>query len=46
MNGINDFSSLVNQLAPAALAQFIKDCSRFRMLKENLRASINAETNP
>jgi hypothetical protein len=41
---VNDFPSPEDKLPPTALAQLIENCSSLRMLKKNLRAIVDAES--
>jgi hypothetical protein len=43
---VNDFPATINELSPTPFAQFAENCSSFGMLKKNLRAIINAQSNP
>jgi hypothetical protein len=43
-NRVNNFSSPENEFPPSTFAQFIQNRSRFWMLKKNLRAIVDAES--
>jgi len=43
-NCINDLPTTVNEFAPSTVAQLVQNCSRFWILKKNLRAIVDAES--